>query len=52
MLVSEHHSFKPVHHYKRNIIEETVPSDINSTIYHYFEELYDNKRNVKNLSGD
>jgi len=51
MLVYEHHSFKPLHHYKRNsllnIREEDVPSDINSTIYYYFEELYDKKRNVK-----
>jgi len=53
MLVYEHHSFKPLHHCKRdsllNIIEEPVPPAINSTIYYYFEELYDKKRNVKNL---
>jgi len=51
MLVYEHHSFKPLHHYKRNsllnIIQEPVPSDINSTIYYCCEELYDKKRNVK-----
>ena len=47
ILVYEHHGFKPLHHYERNsllnIIEEPVPSDINSTIYYYFEELYDIK---------